>query len=118
MEAISMSTKVIRLSAPLALAVALVMSACSKKDNSDTLAQDTSLNRDLQMANADTTSQPALKDVPAGTVAPAPVATAPAAPTRARTSTSGRTVVRTPPRRVNPAPEPTTAVTSSGNTVT
>jgi len=113
-----MSGKFIRWSAPFALAVALGVSACTKKDNSDTLAQDTSLNRDLQMANADTTSQPALKDVPAGTVAPAPVATAPAAPTRARTSTSGRTVVRTPPRRVNPAPEPTTAVTSSGNTVT
>ncbi|MEP6904733.1 MAG: YMGG-like glycine zipper-containing protein, partial [Gemmatimonadales bacterium] len=96
--------------------VALGLSACvSKKD--DTLAQDTSLNRDLQMANADTSAQPALKDVPAGTVAPAPVTTAPAAPTRARTS-SGGTVVRTPTRRVIAPAAPTTTTTSSGNTVT
>ena len=107
-----MSTKLIGWSVPLALAVALGLSACSKKDNTDTLAQDTSLNRDLQMANADTTAQPALKDVPAGTVAPAPVTTAPSAPTRTRT------VVRTPPRRVTAPPAPTTATTASGNTVT
>ena len=113
-----MSTKLIRWSVPLALAVALGLSACSKKDNTDTLAQDTSLNRDLQMANADTMAQPALKDVPAGTVAPAPVTTAPSAPTRTRTAPSGRTVVRTPPRRVTAPPAPTTATTASGNTVT
>ena len=107
-----MSTKLIGWSVPLALAVALGLSACSKKDNTDTLAQDTSLNRDLQMANADTTAQPALKDVPAGTVAPAPVTTAPSAPTRPRT------VVRTPPRRTTAPPAPTTATTASGNTVT
>lgn len=114
-----MSRKLIRWSAPLALAVAFGLSACVDKTKDDTLAQDTTLNRDLQMANADTGAQPALKDVPAGTaVAPAPVTAAP------RTSAPGRTVVRTP-ARTTPAPAapttrttPTTSTTSSGNTVT
>jgi uncharacterized protein YcfJ len=106
-----MSGRLIRWSAPLALAVAFGLGACSDKKSDDTLAQDTTLNRDLQMANADTSAQPALKDVPAGTtVAPAP-ATAP------RTSSPSRPVVRTPTRRT-PAPAPTTGTTSSGNTVT
>jgi len=86
------------------------LSACVDKKKDDTLAQDTTLNRDLQMANADTGAQPALKDVPAGTaVAPAPVTAAP------RTSAPGRTVVRTPTRRT---PAPAAPTTSSGNTVT
>jgi hypothetical protein len=103
-----MSRKLIRWSAPLALAVAFGLSACVDTKKDDTLAQDTTLNRDLQMANADTGAQPALKDVPAGTaVAPAP----------ARTS-SGGTVGRTPTRRTPAPAAPTTAATSSGNTVT
>lgn len=109
-----MSRKIIRWGAPLAFAIAIGVTACvDKKD--DTLAQDTTLNRDLQMANADTAVQPALQDVPTGTVAPpAPVTTAPRATAPARRS-SGGTVVRTPAR---PAPAPTTGTTSSGNTVT
>ena len=107
-----MSRKLIRWSAPLALAVAFGLSACVDKKKDDTLAQDTTLNRDLQMANADTSAQPALKDVPAGTVAPAPATAAP------RTSASGRTVVRTPTRTTRAPAAPTTATTSSGNTVT
>jgi len=113
-----MSRTITRWTAPLAIAIAVALSACTDKKKDDTLAQDTSLNRDLQMANADTTAQPALKDVPAGTVAPAPVTTAPSAPTRTRNAPSGRTVVRTPPRRVTAPPAPTTATTSTGNTVT
>jgi hypothetical protein len=120
-----MSRKLIRWSAPLALAVAFGLSACVDKKKDDTLAQDTTLNRDLQMANADTNAQPALKDVPAGTaVSPAPVTAAP------RTSASRGTVVRTPARTTRARAAPTTgttgttattattATTSSGNTVT
>ena len=105
-----MSGKVSKLLTAAAMTLAIVSSACTEKKNQDTLAQDTSLNRDLQMANADTAAQPQLKDVPAGTVAPAPAA--PAITKRAPT----RTVVRTPTRPA-PAP-PRVSTTSSGNTVT
>jgi len=114
-----MSGKVSRLLMAAAMTLALGSSACSEKKNQDTLAQDTSLNRDLQMANADTTAQPALKDVPAGTVAPAPVRPMPATPTPrpAPPRRSTGTVVRTPTRAA-PAPAPRVSTTSSGNTVT
>ncbi len=109
-----MSSTIVRWTAPVVLAIAVGLSACTEKKD-DTLAQDTTLNRDLQMANADTGVQPALKDVPAVTApTPAPATAAPRTTTPARTSTS-RTVVRTPTR---PAPGPTTSTTSSGNTVT
>jgi hypothetical protein len=91
------------------------MGACADK-KADSLAEDTSLNRDLQMANQDTAAQPALQDVPT-TGTPAPVASAPSrAPSRTPPRSSG-TTVRTPPRTTAPAPAaPTT--TASGNTVT
>ena len=60
-----MSKYISRWSAPLMLAAALAAAACTDTKKTDTLAQDTSLNRDLQMANQDTTAQPALNDVPA-----------------------------------------------------
>jgi hypothetical protein len=44
----------------------LAVTACNKNDNTggqDALAQDSSLTRDLALANTDTTSQPQLKDV-------------------------------------------------------
>jgi len=115
-----MSSTLSRLFAPATLAVLVAVSACKDNKSSDTLAQDTALNRDLQMANADTSVQPQLKDVPAGTVAPAPVAPAPQAPqpraTPPRRSTG--TVVRTPTRTAPaPAPAPTRSTTASGNTV-
>src|SRR5205085_10933142 len=118
METRLMSGKVSRLLAAAAMMLAIGASACTEKKNQDTLAQDTSLNRDLQMANADTTAQPQLKDVPAGTVAPAPVTPTPARPTPrpAPPRRSTGTVVRTP-TRVAPAP-PRVSTTSSGNTVT
>jgi hypothetical protein len=114
-----MSGKVSRLLAAAAMTLAIGSGACTEKKNQDTLAQDTSLNRDLQMANADTTAQPALKDVPAGTVAPAPVSPRPATstPRPAPPRRSTGTVVRTPTRTA-PAPAPRVSTTSSGNTVT
>jgi hypothetical protein len=111
-----MSRSIARWGAPLAFAIAVGLTACVEKKE-DTLAQDTTLNRDLQMANADTGVQPALKDVPAA--APptaAPATTAPRASTPTRRS-SGGTAVRTPTRTA-PAPAPTTSTTASGNTVT
>jgi hypothetical protein len=115
-----MSEYIPRWRAPLALIAALAIGACTDSKNDDTLAQDTSLTRDLQMANQDTLSQPALQDVPA-LESPTDVATAPAPATRAP---SRGTTVRTPPRRTTPArpapaPAPSSPTTTpSGNTVT
>src|SRR5512132_2287154 len=109
-----MSKYISRVAAPLALSLALFLGACSEKKSDDTLAQDTSLNRDLQMANQDTTAQPALQDVPSTTTpvttpsTRAPVTRAPARSTPSRTTTTTK-----------PAPKPSTpTTTASGNTVT
>jgi hypothetical protein len=104
-----------RFGTPLALSIALVAGACAdeKRAGSDTaLAQDTALNRDLQLAGADTGAQPQLTDVPAAT----PPADSPA-PTKSEPAAKRPTTTR--PRPSTPAPrpkaEPTT--TASGNTV-
>jgi hypothetical protein len=93
-----------RFSASLALSLALFAGACSKND--DTAAADSALNKDIQLANGDTSARPALTDVPAGTAANAPGT----ATTKTTTTTTRKptTTTRTP----------TTSVTSSGNTVT
>jgi hypothetical protein len=117
-----MSKYIYRWGAPLAL-VMLLASACRDSNNEDTLAQDTSLTRDLEMANQDTLSQPALQDVPA-LDSPSAVASDPAPAPRTPARSSG-TTVRTPPRsttpvRRAPAPAPAPAApttTASGNTV-
>jgi hypothetical protein len=97
-----------RINASLALSLALLVGACTAKtDNS--AAADSALNKDIQLANRDTTAQPALTDVPAGT------ATNPAPSTAARTTTTRTTTTRTPTTTTR---RPTTSVTSSGNTVT
>jgi hypothetical protein len=107
-------TKYIRhAGAPFALVAALSLSACTVSDSkSDTsLARDTALSRDLQMAGRDTSVQPQLKDVPATPAAePAP------APAPTRTAT--REPARSTPKP-KPAPKPAgPEVTASGNTVT
>ena len=112
---------------PAAICVVTLLSvaACSKGDKAgqDALAQDSSLTRDLQLANNDTAAQPQLKDVPT---------TPPPASPRAAVTEQRRVAETPPPRRPapaprrNPAPAPqpvpvtrTTApvVTPSGNTV-
>lgn len=98
--------------APLALSLALVAGACKNDNAKGNLAQDTTLSRDLQMANGDTSAQPQLQDVPANTTATAPEA--PAAPSRS-TARTGTTTRRRTPTRTTPTPEKTT--TASGNTV-
>jgi len=114
--------KYIRLFAALSLTFA-VAAACGDDNKGDTLATDTTLNRDLELANVDTAAQPSLTDVPAS-AEPAPGMDAPvtspvAAP---RTVTPTRTTPRQP-TRTTAAPRPTTTssaprTTSSGNTST
>jgi len=93
-----------RFSASLALSLALFAGACAKKD--DTAAADSALNKDIQLANGDTSAQPALTDVPAGTAK---------APATTTTTTKTTTTTRKPTTTTR---APTTSVTSSGNTVT
>jgi len=106
-------------------ALALTFGACNDKRSDDVLAQDTSLTKDLALANRDTASQPQLKDVPVEAT-PAPVTAAPVPAPRVRTRVAPpratRPIVRTPVRPAQTAPsEPavgTSATTASGNTVT
>lgn len=93
---------------PLAVSLAAVAGACGDRANDNaTLTQDSTLNRDLQMANADSAAQPQLQDVPPA-AAPAPATTTPSRP---------RTQPQTPHRDAPAQPAgPTT--TPSGNTVT
>ncbi len=108
--------------AVICAATLLAIAACSKSDNKtgqDALAQDSSLSRDLQLANRDTTAQPQLKDVPT---------TPPPAPPRAAVVERQRVAYTPPPPRrpaprptpppVTVAPTPTVTTTPSGNTVT
>ena len=79
-----------RLKASLVLSFALVVGACSNKD--DTAAADSALNADIQLANRDSAAQPALTDVPAApATSPAPSASAPRP-----TTTTSRAVVSMP----------------------
>jgi hypothetical protein len=103
-----------RVGAPLALGMALIAGACRDKANDQALTQDTSLNRDLELANKDTAAQPTLQDVPAAsTPTPAPAASNPA-PRPSRPTTTR------PPSRPAPS-QPKADVptkTASGNTET
>lgn len=93
---------------PLALALALVVGGCKDKSNSGTLAQDSSLSRDLQLANSDTAAQPQLNDVPSNPPAPAASEPAPAKPAPSRPR----------PRPASKPSTPTKVTTPSGNTET
>ena len=94
----------------LALAAVVALGACkseaSKQDTS--LAADSTLNRDLSLANRDSAAQPQLKDVPAN-----PPATA----TPATGSKSSGTRSSTPSRTGSNG-RSTSNTTASGNTVT
>ncbi|HEU4641622.1 MAG TPA: glycine zipper 2TM domain-containing protein [Gemmatimonadaceae bacterium] len=98
--------------APLALSLALFAGACKNDNAKNNLAQDSTLSRDLQLANKDTSAQPQLQDVPPNTTATA--APAPAAPSRS-SSSSGTTTRRRTRTSTPSTPAPTT--TRSGNTV-
>jgi len=111
-----MSKYISRLGAPFVMIAALAFSACTVSDSkSDTsLARDTALNRDLQMANRDSAAQPQLNDVPATPAAETP------APAPAPARTTPKPVATKPATRpARPTtPEPTTRTTASGNTET
>jgi hypothetical protein len=101
-----------RLGAPIALATVTLLGACgsdAKKADSTALGADTTLSRDLALANSDTAAQPQLKDVPAN--APAASTPKPSSPKPSKPATKPST----------PAPKPSappTSTTASGNTVT
>ncbi|MDQ6718417.1 MAG: YMGG-like glycine zipper-containing protein [Gemmatimonadota bacterium] len=114
-----MSRKLFRTGALAVAALSISLAACKDKKADDVLAQDSSLNKDLALANSDTLAQPQLKDVPvnADTTTPAP---AKVARTPAQILTPRGPLPRTPARTV-PAPAPVatapSSVTASGNTV-
>jgi len=119
-----MQTKLSRTAAPVLLIAILALASCKQGDKpEDALAQDTSLARDLQLANADTAAQPQLKDVPV-TVVPAetPAAQAPKVAQRQKpaeilTPNKNPRRVATTPRSTPQPVETAPATTSNGNTV-
>src|SRR6185312_958576 len=101
----------VRFLAPLALAAGVVLSAgaCNKdKGNTAALAQDTTLNRDLQLANKDSAAQPQLKDVPA----PDSTAATPAAPAPVASAPSSKPVEHTRPHHRAPSSSPSTSASA------
>ena len=107
-----MTTKYIRSFIPV-LALALAAGACSTKDKtSDSLAVDTSLNRDLALANRDSAAQPQLQDVPSGTANTSTRTGSSSNTGTARTTTKTTTTTR--PKTTSTTPSTTT----SGNKVT
>lgn len=108
----------IRTSAVFVAMIAAI--ACSEK-KSDPLAEDTSLNRDLALANQDTVSKPELRDVPvAAEPAPAAVEPEPAPePTRVTRPVIRKPAAATPVKKPAPQPvvqeTPSVQTTASGN---
>jgi hypothetical protein len=95
--------------APLALSLALVVGACSDRSNDNSMAQDSSLSRDLALANADSAASPQLSDVPSNP----PESSQPAASAPAPKPAASR------PRPTTSKPStPSTKTTASGNTET
>ena len=107
-----MTTKYIRSFIPV-LALAFTAGACSTKDKtSDSLAVDTSLNRDLALANRDSAAQPQLQDVPSGTANTSTRTGSSSSTGTTRTTT--KTTTTTKPKTTSTTPSTTT----SGNKVT
>ncbi|HEU4748225.1 MAG TPA: hypothetical protein VFS56_06960 [Gemmatimonadaceae bacterium] len=114
--------KLFTFTTPALLAAILLLGACKVGDSpEDILAKDSTLVRDLALANADTSAQPELKDVPASTdpvmddVAPAPrVSTRPAASETPRMRREAPVTVVT--RRTPPPPAVTTPATPANTT--
>lgn len=92
------------IAAPAAIAL-IALGACGG-NKSDSLAQDTTLASDIQLANKDSAAQPQLTDVPA-TTPPAPAAAATAPKPKPKATAPSRSTTT-----------PTTTKTASGNTVT
>ena len=125
-ETMIMHSKLSRLAPSALFAAALLLGACKRGDSpEDILAKDSTLIRDIALANADTSAQPELKDVPASTD-PVVSDAAPTPRVSPRPTTSERTRREAPPvtiaRRAPPPPPVTTPATpkttANGNTVT
>ena len=107
----------------LLLAAMTLSVACSERNRSDALAEDTTLTRDLALANQDTALKPELRDVPVA-AEPEPVVaevepTPAPAPRRVTTQPARRPAPRTPapaPARAPAPEEPVVRTTESGNT--
>lgn len=99
------------------LIAAMAATACSDAKKSDALAEDTTLTRDLALANQDTGSRPELRDVPVVTE-PAPVEREPEpAPRRVTAPVVKKTAPRaTPKPAASSSAPPAVQVTESGNT--
>jgi len=99
---------------------ALAAGACSDSRKTDALAEDTSLTRDLALANRDTASKPELRDVPLA-AEPDPVPEPESAPVRISRKIAVAPAKK-PAARVVPKPAPAqqeapqVQVTPSGNT--
>ena len=96
--------------APFALLALSAVIACSRGDDNradSALATDTALNRDINLAGADTAAQPQLTDVPA---APAP---APSRPAASRPTTSGSRPSSSTSRPSTSSSRPSTSGSSS-----
>ena len=109
-----------RIATPVLFAATIALGACKQGDKpEDALAQDTSLAHDLSLANADTMSQPQLKDVPI-TTAPIVNPAAPAQRVKQRQTPSEILTPSRNPRRVvtTSTTQPVEKITESGNTVT
>src|SRR5688500_2852269 len=115
-----------RFGTPALFAAALLLGACKRGDSpEDILAKDSTLTRDLALANTDSSAQPELKDIPAtiepevSEAAPAPRASSPPATAeRPRREPPATVIIRRdpPPPAVTPATSANT--TPNGNTVT
>ncbi len=129
-ETMIMHTNLTRIATPALFAIALTLGACNRGDSpEDVLAKDSSLTRDLALANTDTSAQPQLRDVP---VTSAPVANE-ATPAPRVSTRQGASEILTPRREsrpvtvaprqaptlmVEPLPIPAANTTPNGNTVT
>ncbi|MGH7616159.1 MAG: hypothetical protein ACREPM_02920 [Gemmatimonadaceae bacterium] len=113
-----MSKYIRHLGVPTLIVALAALAACrsdAKRSDSTALGADTTLNRDLALANRDTAAQPQLTDVPNTPPPKTPAATRPA-PSR-RTAERPRTHENRP-APTPPPPVPATTTTPSGNTVT
>jgi len=107
-----------RIATPVLFAVTIALGACKQGDKpEDALAQDTSLAHDLDLANADSSSQPQLKDVPM-TTAPAPTVSRRQTAAEILTPSKNRRRVATTPRATPQPVEKAPVTTSNGNAVT
>jgi hypothetical protein len=79
--------------------------ACSDSGKSDVLAEDTSLTRDLALANQDTSSKPELRDVPVATEPEPAVSEPEPAPVRAPRKVAAAPAKKPAPR-ITPKPAP------------